>query len=306
MKWTKIGQIYQVTSNYPETISHASNPVALHLRGDIYRIFYNGRNVHNKSSISFVDFDIVQNVILRDHQRPVFTFGSDSSFYSHGISLGNFWKLGDLSLLSVMSWRFEDSEYWNGQIGLLRLVNRSNLVLYLNKPLVTNDDQDDISLSYPFVIYDSGVYKMWYGSTISWSSENGEMIHVIKYAISSNGMDWVKMGIAIPYEIGTAQAFSRPCVLVDKYGYHMWYSYRSGTGLKYRIGYAYSLDGLNWKREHSLVGIDISASGWDSEMICYPFVFNHNEHRYMLYNGNEFGRTGFGLAIMENETHRVQ
>lgn len=94
MKWTKIGQIYQVTSNYPETISHASNPVALHLRGDIYRIFYNGRNVHNKSSISFVDFDIVQNVILRDHQRPVFTFGSDSSFYSHGISLGNFWKLG--------------------------------------------------------------------------------------------------------------------------------------------------------------------------------------------------------------------
>jgi hypothetical protein len=84
----------------------------------------------------------------------------------------------------------------------------------------------------------------------------------------------------------------------DRDGYHMWFSYRSGTGLKYRIGYAHSHDSIIWERK-SNSGIDVSISGWDSEMICYPFVFDFKGNRYMLYNGNDFGKTGFGLAILE-------
>jgi len=33
--------------------------------------------------------------------------------------------------------------------------------------------------------------------------------------------------------------------------------------------------------------------------ICYPYVFDHAGSRYMLYNGNGYGRTGFGIAILE-------
>ena len=76
----------------------------------------------------------------------------------------------------------------------------------------------------------------------------------------------------------------------------MWYSYR---GKKYRIGYAESKDGKRWNRLDHLAGISPSKNGWDSEMIEYPFVFNHNGSRYMLYNGNGFGASGFGLAILE-------
>ena len=47
------------------------------------------------------------------------------------------------------------------------------------------------------------------------------------------------------------------------------------------------------------VGIDVSKNGWDSEMICYPYVFDHKGKRYMLYNGNGYGKTGFGLAVLE-------
>jgi hypothetical protein len=77
----------------------------------------------------------------------------------------------------------------------------------------------------------------------------------------------------------------------------MWYSYR---GDAYKIGYAESCDGKKWERLDAQVGITTSASGWDSEMIEYPFVFDHKGHRYMLYNGNDYGRTGFGLAILEH------
>ena len=36
-------------------------------------------------------------------------------------------------------------------------------------------------------------------------------------------------------------------------------------------------------------------------MICYPNVFDYNGNRYMLYNGNAYGKSGFGLAILEEE-----
>jgi hypothetical protein len=34
-------------------------------------------------------------------------------------------------------------------------------------------------------------------------------------------------------------------------------------------------------------------------MQCYPHVFQLDGAVYMLYNGNEFGRAGFGMAILE-------
>jgi hypothetical protein len=80
----------------------------------------------------------------------------------------------------------------------------------------------------------------------------------------------------------------------------MWFSYRSGNGQAYRIGYAMSSDGRNWELALEDAGIDVSTSGWDSEMIEYPFVFDHKGQRYMMYNGNDYGRTGFGLAVLAN------
>ena len=76
----------------------------------------------------------------------------------------------------------------------------------------------------------------------------------------------------------------------------MWYCYRGGENT-YRAGYAESSDAVSWTRKDSLAGIDVSDSGWDSEMICYPCVFSHKGLKYMLYNGNSYGGTGCGLAV---------
>jgi hypothetical protein len=79
----------------------------------------------------------------------------------------------------------------------------------------------------------------------------------------------------------------------------MFFSYRGGNGMKYRIGYAASKDLRHWEMILDKVGLDVSSSGWDSEMIEYPFVFEHKKRIYMLYNGNGYGKTGFGLAVLE-------
>jgi hypothetical protein len=78
----------------------------------------------------------------------------------------------------------------------------------------------------------------------------------------------------------------------------MWYSHR---GPAYRIGYAESADGLAWRRLDHLAGIAPSDAGWDSEMIEYACVFDCQGARFMLYNGNAFGRTGMGLAVLAGE-----
>ena len=72
-------------------------------------------------------------------------------------------------------------------------------------------------------------------------------------------------------------------------------------GKGYRLGYAYSHDLVRWLRNDSLLGLPLSGNGWDGEMMCYPHLFNLNGQVGLLYNGNNFGRGGFGLAILKSD-----
>jgi hypothetical protein len=232
----------------------------------------------------------------------VFEHGDEHSFYSHGVSIGDCYETQGRRYILFMGWQCPANGHWRGDAGRL-ILEKDNLTLRLDsdKPFIGSSEIDPISLSYPWVIQnDTGDYQMWYGSTVDWDTGNGEMLHTINYATSNDGHIWQRRGLAVPYELGVAQAFSRPSVVGNSNdGYQMWFSYRSGTGEKYRIGYATSQDGKNWQLRLKETGISVSTSGWDSEMIEYPFVFDHKGRRYMLYNGNGYGKTGFGLAVAE-------
>src|SRR2546428_486194 len=92
------------------------------------------------------------------------------------------------------------------------------------------------------------------------------------------------------------RADTRPSIVRENGGYVMWYAVR-GHDARYRPGRAVSADGLTWTREDDRTGLDLSSEGWDSEMIAYPHVFNHHGIQYMLYCGNDYGRSGLGLAV---------
>ena len=87
----------------------------------------------------------------------------------------------------------------------------------------------------------------------------------------------------------------------------MYFSYRYGLDFRnnkrgYRIGYAWSKNLINWNRNDKKSGINLSQSGWDSIDMHYPHVFKLKQKYYMLYNGNHFGRNGFGLAVLDNNS----
>jgi hypothetical protein len=78
----------------------------------------------------------------------------------------------------------------------------------------------------------------------------------------------------------------------------MWYSVR---GERYRIGFAQSMDGINWSRMDDVGGLQPAGDEWESGMVEYPWVFDDSGRRFMLYNGNDYGRSGIGLAVWDED-----
>jgi hypothetical protein len=140
---------------------------------------------------------------------------------------------------------------------------------------------------------------MWYLSGLGWSAlaRGLSASYDVRYAESSDGIQWRPSGqIAVGLCGRDEFAIARPCVLREDRGYVMWYCVRLRER-PYRLGVAHSTDGLAWTRHDGAAGLEPSEEGWDSEMVAYPHVFNHGSDQYMLYCGNGFGRTGFGLAV---------
>ena len=73
------------------------------------------------------------------------------------------------------------------------------------------------------------------------------------------------------------------------------FDFRRNRQRGYRIGHAWSDDLHNWARDDQ-PPLEGTPGDWDAEMQCYPHAFESDGEIYLLYNGNEFGKNGFGLA----------
>lgn len=294
MKWKKLGKIFEI-SNYSNEATHSSNPTAIVFENFI-RVFFSTR-IENKSNISFFDFDIDQHKVISISRIPLINHGEKNACDESGLGLGYATrdKFDKYCFLS-MGWQSPKSSHWRGDI--VETVFKSGI--YFTKPLKIINDPFGISYSYPTIIQKNKQdYRMYYGSTESWDAGNGEMSHLICQAQSSDLVEWKYINQPIKSIFGQAQAFSRPTVISFDGIYHMWFSYR-GNSDKYKIGYAKSNDLDVWQTifDSNFV-IDYSDAGWDSEMVCYPNVFEYRRKLFMLYNGNEYGKTGIGLAVLE-------
>jgi hypothetical protein len=205
-------------------------------------------------------------------------------------------RAGEKTYLYYVGWNLGVTVPWRNSIGLaVRGSAGGAFRKFSAAPIIDRCGVDPYSLSYPWVLKEGGRWRMWYGSNLTWGPTEAHMTHAIKTAVSDDGVDWRRDGGVAVGPRGSEIALARPCVLRDRGLYRMWYSRR---GKSYRIGYAESRDGRSWRRKDESAGIAPSSSGWDSRAVEYPFVFDHRGARYMLYNGDGYGKTGFGLAVL--------
>jgi predicted GH43/DUF377 family glycosyl hydrolase len=299
MHWEKLGLLFCPDNNFDWMRSHAACPVAEPVRGSLYRVYFSCRDENNRSSIGFFELDMKDpSHILNISEEPVLSPGDPGLFDDSGVSLGCIVDAGEKKYLYYTGWNLGVTVPWRNSIGLaVAPGNSASFKKFSSAPILDRNDTDPYSLSYPWVKKTGSTWKMWYGSNLSWGPSTKDMKHVIKYAESEDGIHWIRKGITvinleIPEEVG----ISKPCVLWGDEIHQMWYSCRGET---YRIGYAESEDGMQWKRLDKKAGITVSPSGWDSEMVEYPFVFDFEDNRYMLYNGNGYGKSGVGLAVLK-------
>ncbi|MCL1887223.1 MAG: hypothetical protein FWG01_04760, partial [Betaproteobacteria bacterium] len=151
-------------------------------------------------------------------------------------------------------------------------------------------------------------WHMFYISGIQWikGKERVESQYVLMHAISTDGIHWIRNGKAILPEMVEYESQVSAAIMQINKKYHLFFCYRYGLDFRnakdrgYKIGYASSDDLINWHRDDSKAGIEVSESGWDSEMLAYPSIMKINEKHIMFYCGNNFGENGFGYAELEN------
>jgi sucrose-6-phosphate hydrolase SacC (GH32 family) len=153
---------------------------------------------------------------------------------------------------------------------------------------------------------------MWYIFGTGWRrfAADGppDRTYKIGHAVSQDGVNWVKEEAKqiIADRLGPDESQALPSVIEIDGVYHMVFCYRQSFDFRanrdrgYRIGHACSRDLREWTRDDDMIPLDSAPGEWDGDMQCYPHVFACQGRIYLLYNGNQFGRHGFGLAVLES------
>lgn len=297
--WRKLGRVYCPENHAPWSVSHAANPFPEILGGSLVRLYFSTRDADQRSSISscVIELDDPPR-LLEVAERPVISPGAAGLFDDSGASMGCLLERGNQTFLYYLGWNLGRTVPWRNAVGLaIRESGSEHFVRWSQAPVFDRNPTDPYSLSYPFVMPVDDGYRMWYGSNRSWGAEQASMDHILKDSWSTDGVAWTPTGRVVIDAVDQSEyAFSRPCVLKDGETWRMWYSYR---GHAYRIGYAESVDGINWVRMDGAAGVAPSDEGWDSQQVSYAIVFDAADRRWMLYNGARYGLTGFGMAIWE-------
>lgn len=302
-QWKKAGCIYQLNNISDELFSHAAVPFVGENKKGVIEIYFSTRGKDNKSRLARILFDLNTMQLIEIPQKILLNAGSIGSFDYDGAMACGFYTIGNRKILTYIGWNLGHNVPFRNAIGLSEYKNGQFSKLF-DGPVLDRSIHDPCFVASNCVIKKGNMYLMYYLSCVKWDYVDRKLMHYyhLKIAESIDGLNWKATGkIAIDFQYANEYAISVPRVLFENKIYKMWYSYRGGQiSDTYRIGYAESEDGISWNRMDDLVGLDVSKSGWDSDMICYPFVFDYKGKRYMLYNGNDYGKTGVGLAILEN------
>ena len=304
MKWTKRGLVFSPNGQRPWMQTHATHPIVLPLYGDVHRVYFSCRDGKNHSHVGYVELSINSySDISYISDEPALSPGPLGNFDEHGVYAGCLIPYERKLFMYFIGWtQGVKPPLFYASIGLAVSTDGGRTFDKVSPaPIMARSQFDPCTVLLPHVMKEDDVWRMWYGSGFKWKQHGGKLrsYYDIKYAESADGVHWDRDGkVCIGLEDGETN-LGHPFVIIDSGLYKMWYSVNAGDG--YRIGYAESSDGYTWTRKDHEAGIELSQTAWDSEATCHPHVFLQEGKKYMLYNGNEFGRDGFGLAVAEDD-----
>ena len=316
--WKKRGLIYATDAKYPWSITHAQVPVVDDLGNGTWRVLFATRDLQGRSCIAYVDVEAGQPQNITGYcDKPLLTRGALGTFDDCGVMPSCIAQQNGIRYLYYIGWTVRNTIPYHNSIGIaVSEDNGSTYTRLYDGPVITSSATEPYFCGTSCVVHWRGKWRNWYLSCTEWipGDDRPEPRYHIKYAESEDGVAWDRPGIvAIDYKSDDEGGIVKASVLPKTDGsLGMWYSYRKAKDYRqnrlnsYRIGYAESMDAKTWTRLDERVRLDVSDSGWDSDMLAYPEVLIHSGEIFMLYNGNGFGRSGFGYATISNESETYE
>jgi hypothetical protein len=296
--WVRLGRLDLDTSGAPWASTHAALPV-IEPRADGWNLYLSLRDDRGRARIGRTRLTLDPPALQPLESEPVLDLGPLGAFDDSGVVTSSLVVSGNVRYLFYTGWSLGVTVPFYLMTGLAVSRGGGKFERLSIAPLLDRNAVDPFLNASPYVVIEDGRWRMWYVSGSDWRATSAGPQHRynIRYVESADGVTWQREGrVCIDYGSADEYAFARPWVIRDADRYRMWFAVR---GARYTIGYAESSDGISWQRHDEVAGLMPADAGWDEEMVAYPCVFDHRGHRFMLYNGNDYGRTGVGLARWE-------
>lgn len=321
MKWKKIGQIFDPTT-YNDGINREwmksfAQCTSTLLFDDFVRVYFSCRPEKNEdgqssSYTTFLDLDRKDlTKIIQVSDKPVLPLGGLGDFDENAVYPTSVIKDDNKVLLYYAGWSRCKTVPFNTAIGMAISYDNGETFNRIGKgPILGATIDEPFVISGPKIRKFNNKWYLFYLAGKKWipTESKPEIVYKLRMATSEDGVNWIKHNKDIVQNLlEEDECQAGPDVFYMNGRYHMYFVYRYSLDFRtnknrgYKIGYAYSDDLYNWKRDDENVGIYLSDDGWDSKMHHYPHIFQLDEKYYMIYNGNDFGKNGFGIAILENE-----
>jgi hypothetical protein len=304
LKWAKLGLLVGPNPKI-EWLAGGSGPccaIANTNDASIVDLYVSGRDSQSRSRLGLARFSLESETIVDICETSVLALGTRGAFDENGTSYPSVVRDGYRMLMYYTGWIKGVHVPWYNDLGLATSLNGLSFERISRAPLMPRGDLDHLGIGSSSVLRDGGAWHMWYTRFDRWGTGQEDHPHYynVKHAHSEDGVVWFPdPEVCLDFRDSSEYAVAKPCVLKVGRRFVMWYCHR---GVSYRAGLAVSDDGLHWTRMDERVGIDISETGWDSEMLCYPHVFDAGENFYMFYNGNKYGVEGLGFARASRDT----
>lgn len=306
MRWVKQGRIYVPPGDVEWAQAYAFPPTpVLRPDGTTLRLYLAFCDSQTRGRIGWVDVRADDpSQVLGVSAEPVLDIGEPGMFDENGILPTSVIAVDDAFYMYYVGYQLGYGVTYYQFEGLA--ISRDGGETFERErrvPVTDRSDAEPLNRTSAFVrrVVD-GSFQMWYVGGDRWTVVDGKPLPVynMRYLESADGIEWGPEGeVCLDFDFEDEHAFGRPWVWEDGDGHLMMYSVRTRSK-DYRLGLARSTDGRRWERHDDEVGIDVSAEGWDSEMIAYSAVFKApNDETFLFYNGNERGKTGFGFAVLE-------
>jgi hypothetical protein len=301
MQWDKLGLVYEANGAQSWAQSHAFIPTPIVRDERTIRVYAAFLDHDKVGRAGYVDVDARDpRRVLAVSPRPVLDVGEPGTFDDNGVTPICLVPHDGRLLLYYVGWQLGVRVRYYLFVGLAVSEDGGETFHRCSRtPVLDRSDGERFVRTAAHVMIEDGCWKMWYIGGSDWVEANGKRVpsYTLRYLESADGRNWGPSGrVCLHFASADEYGFGRPFVVREGGRYRMWYSIRTFSK-GYRLGYAESPDGLHWQRMDDRVGIGVSPEGWDSEMMCFAALASAAGRRYLFYNGNNYGQTGFGVAV---------